>query len=73
MLIMIDLSALKGYTQGQTHLSILDNFKMTFTSNKESFICCKNWKIVKLKALSRQCKAGNCSSFNVTSVEMKTE
>lgn len=36
MLIMIDLLALKGYAQGQTHLRISDNFKMTFTSNKES-------------------------------------
>lgn len=44
MLIMIDLWALKGYAQSQTHLRIADNFKMTFTSNKESFILVKNKK-----------------------------
>lgn len=44
-MMMIDLSALKGYVQGQTHLRVSENFKTTFTSNKEKFICWKNWKL----------------------------
>lgn len=52
LVMMIDLSAFKGAAQGPTHLRVSDNFQMTFTSNKERFMCREKLKASEVLSLT---------------------